>query len=82
MINSTVQVARIKNSYKVEVYGESVMREGEEYANLISRDIYRDEILARKSIARLMDNSKNGLEIRLSIKEGKESWAIMESLEL
>ncbi|MGL5123123.1 MAG: hypothetical protein ACRC6K_03015 [Fusobacteriaceae bacterium] len=82
MINSTVQVNRIKNSYKVEVYGESVMREGEEYATLISRDIYRDEILARKSITRLMDNSKNGLEIRLSIKEGKENWTVMESLEL
>ncbi len=82
MINSTVQVTRIKNSYKVEVYGESIMREGEEYANLISRDIYRDENLARKSIARLMDNSKNGLEIRLSVKEGKENWAIMETLEL
>ncbi len=73
---------RIKCSYKVEVYGEQVVHSGEVFDNLVTRDIYKDEILARKSIARIVAAPSRGSKIVLSIKENKGTWEHLETIKI
>ncbi|MGL4393548.1 MAG: hypothetical protein ACRCSK_08995 [Fusobacteriaceae bacterium] len=73
---------KVRSSYKVEVYGKAILHSGEEFANLIKRDIYREEDLARKGISRILVEKLNGNRILLSVKEGKDKWTLLETINM
>lgn len=77
-----IKVPKQKISYKVEIFGEDKQIDGEAYASILFREIYKDEIFARRGIARVQSEFALGMELRLSIKVGRDPWTILESFEL
>lgn len=67
-----------KSSYKIELYGEKMKHNGEEFETLLSREIYKNIDLAERSISNLVENLKPDSEIRISQKIERDDWKLLD----